>query len=60
MPTNQEVSVWGDEIAAVAGVIGSRFSRRDLCAHAESYLHGLISRVERKNGWQLAAGGRAR
>lgn len=54
MPTNREVSGWGDELDAVARVIGSRFSRRDLRAHAESYLRGLISRVERKNGWQLA------
>ena len=54
MPTNQEVGVWADEIDVVARVIGRRFSRRDLRAHSESYLRGLISRVERKNGWQLA------
>jgi hypothetical protein len=54
MPTDREVSGWADEIGAVAGVIGPRFSRRDLRGHAERYLRGLISRVERKNGWQLA------
>ena len=54
MPTHLEVSVWAEEIDAVARVIGPRFSRRDLRAHSESYLIGLISRVERKNGWQLA------
>ncbi|MBL6705023.1 MAG: IS701 family transposase [Planctomycetaceae bacterium] len=54
MPTHREVSGWADEIDAVSCLIGSRFSRRDLRAHAESYLRGLISRVERKNGWQLA------
>jgi hypothetical protein len=54
MPTNQEVSDWAAELDSVAGVIGPRFSRRDLRAHPEHYLRGLISRVERKNGWQLA------
>ncbi len=53
MPTNQEVSVWAEKIDAVSRVIGPRFSRRDLRAHSESYLRGLISRVERKNGWQM-------
>ena len=42
---------WSSELARV---VGPRFSRRDLRAHSESYLRGLISRVERKNGWQLA------
>jgi len=32
MPTNQEVSVWAEEIDAVARVIGPQFSRRDLRA----------------------------
>lgn len=31
-----------------------RFSRCDLLRQAESYLRGLLSRVERKNSWQLA------
>ena len=54
MPTNQGVARWGDEISLVAPMIGPRFSRRDLRAHSERYLQGLMSRVERKNGWQLA------
>jgi SRSO17 transposase len=54
MPTDQEVSGWADEIDSVTRLIGTRFSRRDLHAHCKSYLRGLISRVERKNGWQLA------
>ena len=41
-------------IPTAAALIGPRFSRRDLRAHSERYLLGLISRVERKNGWQLA------
>lgn len=54
MPTDQEVSCWADEINVAARMIGQRFSRCDLRAHSERYLLGLISRVERKNGWQLA------
>lgn len=54
MPTDQDVSRWADEVSVAARIIGPRFSRRDLRAHSERYLLGLISRVERKNGWQLA------
>ena len=48
--------MWGDEIGEVARVISSRVSRRDLRAHAESYLHGLIQPCGTENGWQLATG----
>ena len=34
--------------------VESRFPRKELKAHALNYVQGLISRVERKNGWQLA------
>ena len=54
MPTDQEVFKWVEEVDAAARMIGPRFGRRDLRCHAECYLRGLISRVERKNGWQLA------
>jgi len=54
MPTDQEVAKWIEEVDAAARLIGPRFSRRDLRCHAECYLRGLISRIERKNGWQLA------
>jgi SRSO17 transposase len=54
MPKDREVAKWIEEIDAAARRIGPRFSRRDLRAHSEHYLRGLISRIERKNGWQLA------
>ena len=54
MPTDQEVTRWADEIKITSGLIGARFSRRDLRAHSEHYLRGLISQVDRKNSWQLA------
>ena len=54
MPTDQEVTRWADEIKITSGLIGGRFSRRDLRARSEHYLRGLISRADRKNNWQLA------
>lgn len=50
----QDVSQWATEIQAVAERIGPRFSRKDLRQHANQYLQGLISRIERKNGWLMA------
>jgi len=49
-----DVSKWIEEVDVAAARIASRFSRKDLRAHSARYLRGLISRVERKNGWQLA------
>jgi SRSO17 transposase len=54
MPTMNQVRHWGEEIQAVASRIGGRFVRREQRLHAGRYLQGLISRVGRKNGWQLA------
>ena len=54
MPTELEVTKWIEEVDVAAARIGPRFSRKDLRAHSTRYLRGLISRVERKNGWQLA------
>ncbi len=48
-------AVWGEDFAAVVGRIGPRFARSEARAHAAAYLRGLLSRTERKNGWQLAA-----
>src|SRR5947209_6672010 len=38
----------------VAQRIGTRFSRSEPRQRAVAYLQGLLSPVERKNGWQLA------
>ena len=54
MPTIEQLRRWGGEVGEVARRIDSRFARREQRAHAGRYLQGLISRVERKNGWQLA------
>jgi SRSO17 transposase len=34
--------------------IGAQFARRDVRGRAWAYIRGLLSPVERKNGWQLA------
>jgi SRSO17 transposase len=54
MPTIEQVRRWGGEVSEVTERIGSCFFRREQRDHAGRYLRGLISRVERKNGWQLA------
>jgi SRSO17 transposase len=54
MPTIEQVRRWGGEVNGVTERIGARFFRREQRDHAGRYLRGLISRVERKNGWQLA------
>ncbi len=42
------------EIPGVARRIGARFARAEARQRAPVYLHGLLSPIERKNGWQLA------
>jgi SRSO17 transposase len=34
--------------------MGPRFARREMRERAQRYLAGLLERIERKNGWQLA------
>jgi SRSO17 transposase len=54
MPTFKAVRQWSDEVDGVASRIGARFGRREQREHAGRYLRGLLARVQRKNGWQLA------
>ena len=43
-----------DELVALHARIGRRFRRAEVRRRALRYLEGLLGRVERKNGWQLA------
>src|SRR5258708_17383869 len=43
-----------DEVPRVGARIGPRFARAEARRRAHAYLRGLLSPVERKNGWQLA------
>jgi SRSO17 transposase len=45
---------WAKDLGEIAALIGGRFSRSELRERALTYLRGLLSPVERKNGWQLA------
>ena len=44
----------GDGLAEVHARIAHRFARSEARERAARYLAGLLDRVERKNGWQLA------
>ena len=49
-----EVAGWARGIAGVQGCIAARFHRSEPRRRVLDYLKGLLSPVERKNGWQLA------
>ena len=49
-----EVARWAKGIEGVHGCIAGRFHRSEPRWRALEYLKGLLSPVERKNGWQLA------
>src|SRR5207249_3247243 len=48
------VHTWADDLAALHARIAPRFPRLELRRRALAYLRGLLSPLERKNGWQLA------
>ena len=45
---------WSDALADLQGRIARRFARAEVRERVGRYLAGLLGRVERKNGWQLA------
>ena len=47
---------WARELEVLAERIAPRFSRAEPRRRALAYLRGLLSPLERKNGWQLAEG----
>ena len=49
-----EVARWAEGIERVHECIGGRFRRPEPRRRALDYLRGLLSPMERKNGWQLA------
>src|SRR5947209_19331797 len=50
----ESATVWAAGLDEVAQRIGARFARSEPRRRALAYLQGLLSPVERKNGWQLA------
>lgn len=49
-----EVAEWSVDLDRLHGRIAPRFERAEVRARSRRYLTGLLGRVERKNGWQLA------
>jgi len=54
MTTNEEIEGWRTGLDALHGRIAGRFRRSEARERAKRYLAGLLDRVERKNGWQMA------
>jgi SRSO17 transposase len=50
----EEVAAWARGLSAMHARIAHRFARPEPRRRALQYLKGLLSPVERKNGWQLA------
>jgi len=49
-----EVWKWGQELERLYTRITPRFARPEPRRRAFAYLKGIVSAIERKNGWQLA------
>jgi hypothetical protein len=54
MVTQTDVQGWADGLEAVVERLAPRFGRAEPRRRALAYLRGLLTPVERKNGWQLA------
>jgi hypothetical protein len=48
------VERWAEDFGGLLERVGPCFGRRDLRARAGGYVRGLLGRVDRKNGWQVA------
>ena len=48
------VLIWRDELAVLQERLGALFARPEPRQQAGRYLEGLLSPVERKDGWQVA------
>lgn len=54
MTTSAEIAGWRDGLEGLHARIAHRFRRAEARGRVKRYLAGLLDRVERKNGWQLA------
>jgi len=50
----EDVQQWADEFNRLNQRFAPHFKRVETKQHAQDYLQGLLSSVERKNGWQIA------
>jgi len=54
MTTSEEIDGWRAGLDALHARIAGRFRRSEARDRSKRYLAGLLDRVERKNGWQVA------
>jgi hypothetical protein len=52
--TRADIDMWESELEDVFTRIRPLFSRTESKKHAELYFRGLLSPIERKNGWTIA------
>jgi SRSO17 transposase len=52
--TSSPEAVWGAAFEEVCERMGPVFARSETRERAQAYLRGLLSPIERKNGWQMA------
>jgi IstB-like ATP binding protein/DDE superfamily endonuclease len=52
--TTTEAQQWAEGLSSIGQRIGRHFARAEPRRRALAYLQGLLSPLERKNGWQLA------
>src|SRR5215470_535775 len=52
--TTTEAQQWAEGLSSLGQRLGGRFARAEPRRRALGYLQGLLSPLERKNGWQLA------
>jgi len=52
--TTSEAKQWAEGLSSIGQRIGRRFARAEPRRRVLAYLQGLLSPLERKNGWQLA------
>ncbi|MBE9180343.1 hypothetical protein IQ268_17410 [Oculatella sp. LEGE 06141] len=50
----EAVQQWADKFHRLNQRFDPHFKRVEIKQHAQDYLQGLLSSVERKNGWQIA------
>src|SRR3954451_16584757 len=48
------ISGWHEALEELHARVAHRFARSEIRERARRYLLGLLGRIERKNGWQLA------
>jgi SRSO17 transposase len=53
-PTPAQAAAWAADLQGILDRVGRHVVRSESRAHLRAYVTGLLSPIERKNGWQLA------